>query len=105
MVVDPVFPEVSVAITVIRFGPAKSHVRIFDHVMAPKVAGLPLTMTLAIHPESDIVPVRVGIPVIFALFTWEVIAMRGAVVSGFAMIVTTRDTLRDLFPAVSVFQY
>ena len=55
--------------------------------------------------DTSIVPARVGFPVTSALFTCEVTATSGRVVSGWAVIVIFRKRERERFPAVSVFQY
>lgn len=103
--VDPVFPARSVAMTVITLGPAGSPVRIFDHVPVPRLARLPLTVTLAIPPVSDTVPAIVGAPVTRSLLLCDVMAIRGRVVSGLAITVTVRDILGEVFPARSVLEY
>lgn len=54
--VDPVFPARSVAITVIVLLQPLSDVSVLDQVPDPSVAREPLTSTLAMSPESDVVP-------------------------------------------------
>lgn len=81
MEVDPVFPEVSVAIAVTVFAPEARSKRTFDQVPDPRVAAPPLTVTLATPPESDTVPEMVGFPLIVALLRGDTIEIIGSVVS------------------------
>ncbi len=55
--------------------------RFLVHVPDPRVAVSQLTTTVATHPVSVTVPVRVGYPVTIALFRCDVIVTIGATVS------------------------
>ncbi len=65
--VDPVFPVVSVATTVIVLLPPERLYSVFVHVQLPRFAITPFTVTLVIHPVSDTVPESVGNPVTILL--------------------------------------
>ena len=67
--VDPVFPARSVAmISIVLSPPVRSYTGL-DQLPDPRVAASPFTRTLATHPVSVTVPVRVGTPVTMSLFT------------------------------------
>ncbi len=91
----PVFPAVSVAITVIVLDHPVRPETTFDHVHVPSVAAEPFTVTLATHPVSVTVPEIVGEPVTVAPLACEVIATNGATVS--LVLTLNESTLELLF--------
>jgi hypothetical protein len=103
--VVPVFPEISVAMTVMRLGHDTRLERVFDQLPVPSVARTQFTVTLAIPPVSDTRPERRGVPVTVSLSICDVILTIGAVVSVLERTCTIRETYTEVFPAVSVFQY
>lgn len=67
--VAPVFPARSVAtIATVLSPPVRSYTGL-DQLSDPRVAARPFTTTLATHPVSVTVPVRVGTPVTISLST------------------------------------
>jgi hypothetical protein len=66
--VVPVLPERSVATIVTVWSPPLRLGTGLDQLPDPRVAVSQLTTTLATHPVSVTVPVRVGVPVTIALF-------------------------------------
>ena len=79
--VDPVFPLVSVATTVIVLLPAVSPERTFAQVPEFTFANDPLTVTVAIHPVSLTVQEIVGVQVTSSPFICDVIITTGSTVS------------------------
>ena len=69
ILLDPVFPARSVAMTVRVFAPHTRFVRILDQLPVMRVAGIPFILTLATHPVSYTVPESVGVPLTTTLFT------------------------------------
>lgn len=68
MEVDPVFPARSVATIATVLSPPLRLGTGLDQLPDPRVAVSQLTTTLATHPVSVTVPVRVGVPVMISLF-------------------------------------
>lgn len=103
--VVPVFPAVSVAMILTVLTPPGSPVSTRDQLPDPRVAIRPFTVTLAMPPESLTVPVNVGEPAIIALLMCDHIFTMGAVVSSPGTTLIVRVMTRDVFPALSVYQY
>ncbi len=97
--VEPVFPNRSVATTLMIFTPPVRLLITFDQVPVQRVAAAPFTKTLAMPPVSVVVPENTGEPLTRAPLECDVIATTGAMVSAVAPIV-----YESVFDALFVFQ-
>ncbi len=79
--VEPVFPDRSVATTLIVLTPPTRLVKAFDQVPVQRVAVAPFTKTLAMPPVSVAVPENTGEPLTRAPLECDVIVTIGAIVS------------------------